>query len=227
MNARTATQSAIWRMHDCRAKHKIALERGVLRDGTEGFAMIFQKILCPTDFSEASLRGVQAAAEMARQNNTELCVLHVEPPLGSALPAASHIPYMQSDAARSATAITNLCRAIEERVPSAVHSHPLLKRGHTAEEIVHAAREGNADLIVLTTHGTTELRSGELGSVAAQVLQSSPCLVLSIRGLSGASTSPEELHKTKIAGAPALNQKDTSSDEAAFLDGDSRMEQHQ
>jgi nucleotide-binding universal stress UspA family protein len=142
--------------------------------------MMFHKMLCPTDFSEASCQGLQAAAELAQQNNAELYVLHVELPLGAPPLPESHVPYAQSDAARSAEVIANLCRIIEEQISSAVRSHPLLKRGLTAQEIVRAARNVDADLIVLTAHGATGLRSGELGSVAARVLQTSPCPVLTL-----------------------------------------------
>lgn len=148
--------------------------------------MMFEKILCPTDFSAASRQGLQAAAELARQNNAELCVLHVESPLGAPPLPESHIPYAQSDAARSAEVIANLCRVIEEQISSAVRSRPLLKRGLAAEEIVRAARSVDADLIVLTAHGATGLRSGELGSVAARVLQMSPCPVLTLCDATGA-----------------------------------------
>lgn len=181
--------------------------------------MMFHKILCPTDFSEASYHGLKIAAEMAQQNNAELCVLHVEAPLGAMPLPTSHIPYAQSDAARSAEVVANLCRVIEERMPSTAHSHPVLKRGQAAEEIARAAREENADLIVLTTHGASGLRPGELGSVAERVLQSAPCPVLAVSGMTGAPAARSEQNGTDVSGALRSNIELPSS-KKIFLDGD-------
>ena len=51
-----------------------------------------------------------------------------------------------------------------------MRSCPLLKRGEPAAEIVRAAREESADLIVLTTHGAGGSQPEKLGRVAGEVL---------------------------------------------------------
>jgi nucleotide-binding universal stress UspA family protein len=192
--------------------------------------MIFHKILCPTDFSEASYYGLQIAAEMAIQNNAELCVLHVEPPLEATTELSDVAPYAQADAARGAIAIANLCNVIEERIPAAAHSHPLLKRGETAVEIRRAALEEHADLIVLTTHGATGLHPGALGCVAAGVLQSAPCPVLAVSARKETSfrqvqqtpaKTRSDAGRTESTPGIALRPDVTNSlGKALFIDGD-------
>jgi nucleotide-binding universal stress UspA family protein len=47
---------------------------------------------------------------------------------------------------------------------------------------VRAARSKRADVLVLGTHGRTGLPRFFLGSVAARVLATAPCPVLTVRG---------------------------------------------
>lgn len=53
--------------------------------------------------------------------------------------------------------------------------------GHPADTIVRLAREGNADLIVMATHGRTGLGHLVLGSVAEKVVRLAPCPVLAVK----------------------------------------------
>jgi nucleotide-binding universal stress UspA family protein len=55
---------------------------------------------------------------------------------------------------------------------------PEVRQGETAEEILALAKETNAGLICLTTHGRSGLSRSLLGSVAESVLRNAPCPVL-------------------------------------------------
>lgn len=145
----------------------------------------FHKIVCPVDFSAASYEGLKKAIELAQRDLTELCVLYVVPTLSmhdESLAIAAH-----SEAARQATAVKNLSVVVQQ-LPESLRARPLLKQGEAAEEIVRAAREENADLIVLTAHGAHSVHNvpgsgnDKLGPVAQSVLQSAPCPVLLING---------------------------------------------
>ena len=57
-------------------------------------------------------------------------------------------------------------------------SAPRVRRGGAAMEIVREAREWDADLLVLGTHGRRGVRRMFLGSVAETVLQHAPCAAL-------------------------------------------------
>ncbi len=57
----------------------------------------------------------------------------------------------------------------------------LIRSGSPADEIVHAARELEADLIVIGSRGFGEVRSVLLGSVSERVLHIAHCPVLIVR----------------------------------------------
>jgi nucleotide-binding universal stress UspA family protein len=54
--------------------------------------------------------------------------------------------------------------------------------GKPAERIVTLAKEVNANLIVLGTHGKNAVERAVMGSVAESVLRDAPCSVLVVRG---------------------------------------------
>jgi nucleotide-binding universal stress UspA family protein len=141
----------------------------------------FKKILCPTDFSEASYEGIAKAVELIEGTGGEVCIVHVAQAVADK-PLKGIAPYAQSESVRRAEAVSTLCAVLEERVPAHVRARPLLKYGDAAAEIVRAAREEAADLIVLTTHGGNGWRHGVIGAVADEILRKAHCPVLTISG---------------------------------------------
>ncbi len=57
----------------------------------------------------------------------------------------------------------------------------LVAVGEAATKIVDVARERNAGMIVMSTHGRTGLSHVLMGSVAEKVVRLAPCPVLSIK----------------------------------------------
>lgn len=183
--------------------------------------MTFQKILCPTDFSEASYQSLQQAVELASNGQTEICVIHVEPAYSAVTPLAGIAPDARSEAARNAEVIKNLGAVLDERVPVSVRSRPILKQGEAGEQIVHTAREEGTDLIVLTTHGAGGLQPSSLGTVAEYVVHHAPCAVLTISGPAGAELNLVQLGaniKHSYDAMPAALQ--AANGKALYLDGD-------
>jgi nucleotide-binding universal stress UspA family protein len=143
-----------------------------------------RRILHATDFSPASRGAFRRALEMARSDGAELIVIHVVMPTAIADPAG-YIPwnlYEQVDRAVEASARKRLTRLVERAKASKVRCRGVLARGVADIEIVRAARRNRADLLVIGTHGRTGLRRLVLGSVAARVIASAPCPVLTVRG---------------------------------------------
>lgn len=68
-------------------------------------------------------------------------------------------------------------QALKEGVPAQV----LMLSGSPAEAIVDAAGRGNADLIIIGSHGRTGLDRLVMGSVAERVIALSPCAVLVVK----------------------------------------------
>ena len=58
----------------------------------------------------------------------------------------------------------------------------VLRVGSPAREIIAAAADGAADLIVMATHGRGEVHRRLVGSVADKVIRLAPCPVLVVKG---------------------------------------------
>jgi nucleotide-binding universal stress UspA family protein len=79
-------------------------------------------------------------------------------------------------------AVDALARSTADRLTAAgVTTETDVRQGDPAHEIVRAATDWKADLIVLGTRGLTGLERLLLGSVARKVLQHAPCSVLVAR----------------------------------------------
>ena len=58
---------------------------------------------------------------------------------------------------------------------------PILRVGVPYQEILAAARESGADLVVLATHGRGEIHRLLVGSVADRIIRMAPCPVFTLR----------------------------------------------
>jgi len=134
----------------------------------------WKNILAPTDFSEPSEEALKTAADVAQQCGAKITLLHV-----IQLPAAYPI-----EAPPGVDEIMNSARAsleaISEEIPAALLQDKLVRLGTlgTVEEIIEAARDLPADLIVIATHGYGPLKQVVLGSIAEKVVRQAPCPVL-------------------------------------------------
>ena len=63
----------------------------------------------------------------------------------------------------------------------ALSVRPLVCTGRAPWEILRVARETEADLIIIATHGYTGLKHVLLGSTAELVVRHAPCPVLTVR----------------------------------------------
>lgn len=153
----------------------------------------FKKILCPTDFSEASYVALPTAADLARQCGAQLLLVHVVP-----FPAPNdHGLTTEEECERVATleAESKLRQISDDRLMGCGGAHSLVRIGDPAIEIVRVAEQERADMIVIATHGYSGWRHFVFGSVAESVLRLAPCPVLTVRppenGPSGAADSDE------------------------------------
>lgn len=142
-----------------------------------------KRILCPTDWSEASRVALQAAVNMARYEGAELVLLHVLPPLGIVYGMASVVSLGQ--AVRD-EASEKLARLIAQHVPPEVRAQALICIGEEADEIHLAALQ--ADVVVMSTHGRAGWAHWAFGSVAENVLRDSTCPIFVV-GPSGDSST--------------------------------------
>jgi len=144
---------------------------------------MFQRILCPVDFDGNSMEALQLARRLALRDEGKLYVLHVVPPTDPLVVSAPRLAQH-----REAEARTGLKRTSEEELKGVEHE-TLMRFGHPADEVVKAAKELNADLIVMATHGRHGISHLVLGSVAEKVVREATAPVLTVR-MQGHAAAP-------------------------------------
>jgi universal stress protein A len=137
---------------------------------------LFRKVLCPIDFSEHSLAALDVALKIAQQNDAALCLLNVVilPAVAAGVQTVPTEPYPDLEKGRQEQWV----KLARERIPATVRYETLVVNGDPAEAVLKAARDLNADLIVMGTHGRKGLSHLVLGSVAERVIRESPIPVL-------------------------------------------------
>ena len=141
-----------------------------------------QRILAPIDFTAASNASLEYAIDLAAALKAAVLVVHVyQIPMYSfpdgAIITSSELAAKLSDAAQK-----NLDAAVHLHEQRGVSVSAMLVSGDPPEEIVRLAQVEKADLIVLGTHGRRGLSRALVGSVAEQVLRTSPVPVVTMRG---------------------------------------------
>jgi nucleotide-binding universal stress UspA family protein len=137
------------------------------------------RILVPLDGSEFAKQALPLAGELAASANAELVLFQaVSPTLeiyhGMRLPEDTVA--MICDQGR-----TNLEALAADLRSHAIPVETALVVGNAAEQIVEAAAEQHADLLVMATHGYSGIKRWALGSVADKVLHAARTPLLLIR----------------------------------------------
>jgi nucleotide-binding universal stress UspA family protein len=147
----------------------------------EDISMEIRQILAPTDFSECSKQAVAYAYELAQTFGAKLVLLHVVeelPPYIGFIPQGQ-VTAVLKDLERQAR--LDLAQLLPEAQDGKVEVMYQVVVGTPYLKIIEVAKEVKADLIVIATHGRTGVRHFVMGSVAARVVRTAPCGVLTIR----------------------------------------------
>ena len=144
--------------------------------------MQIKTILFPTDFSQGARAAMDYAISLARDYKARLILLYViqdisiaEWYIPSSISAADLVEDMEKSAAREMEKWGTEAAAKIGAVDKAV------VRGVPFVEIIRTAKEKNADMIVIGTHGRTGIDHMLFGSTAEKVVRKSPCPVLTVR----------------------------------------------
>jgi nucleotide-binding universal stress UspA family protein len=121
-------------------------------------------ILHPTDFSDAADAAFHLACSLARDHGSHIEILHVVTPVTVAYTEGVMLPPTEDIKPTESIDVTR---------------H--LVEGDPAAEILRVARETNADLIVMGTHGRRGLTRLLMGSAAEEVVRKASCPVLTVK----------------------------------------------
>lgn len=142
----------------------------------------YKRILVPIDGSETSTKALVAALQMARDSGGQVRLIHSVDELAyvSGFEYSGNLVEIARD---YATKLLDdglaVARSAGVEADTKLIDFPGQRLGET---VMDEAREWNADLIVVGTHGRRGIGRFLLGSGAEQILRMSPVPVLVIRG---------------------------------------------
>jgi nucleotide-binding universal stress UspA family protein len=148
---------------------------------------MFKRILVPLDGSALSERALPPALKIGELEGSRVMLLRAPVAEVSTVPEVAgfgqyHLRNLSEvvEAARfeAKKYVTQIAQASAR---AGVEFEPLVVEGEPAESILNTAREKQADLIVISTHGYSGLTRWVMGSVTERVIAHAPCPVLVIR----------------------------------------------
>jgi nucleotide-binding universal stress UspA family protein len=145
--------------------------------------MTYQHIFVPIDGSETSLAAVDKAAEFAKAFNAKITVVQVmalDPYIAAEYISAAQTNDMIERARHAILDDLATAKARFSQLDVEVETK-LLEGQVVHRELINAAQELGADLIIIGSHGRTGLKKLFLGSVAQNVLSEVHIPVLIIR----------------------------------------------
>jgi nucleotide-binding universal stress UspA family protein len=143
---------------------------------------MFPKILLPSDFSECSAEAARAARRLAEHFGSRLVVFHVlDEPAALDPMFRGEVPLEMLRERMEHYARDAMERFLAEHFQGFPDVETRVASGVPYREIVRAARETAAGLIVIGTHGRTGVEHVIFGSTAEKVVRMASCPVLSVR----------------------------------------------
>jgi nucleotide-binding universal stress UspA family protein len=142
----------------------------------------FRRIVCPVDFSPASLRAVEYALTLAQEAYGQLTLLHAL----EQFPPEEDVTMARFDIAGFHRSMEQIAHArMQEVIPAGARDwcrpEILVVRGKAYRVILDAAGERDADLVVIGTHGRHPIDTALFGSTTHHVVRAARCPVLVAR----------------------------------------------
>ena len=141
----------------------------------------FRRILCAVDFSQPSERAFEYALALAARLGAQVNAVHVYQVPAYAL--ADGVFEMPSEVVGELVSRIKeqLDQFVAAKARPGVNSTASFCEGIPYVEIVRAAKDAAADMIVIGTHGRTGLNHLLVGSVAERVVRTSDIPVVTVR----------------------------------------------
>jgi nucleotide-binding universal stress UspA family protein len=144
--------------------------------------MSFQRIVIAIDQGAISERAMDVGADLAKALGAQIALVHVVDPKLASAPEGGFPPSVLLDNLRQEG--WQLLKAASLRIGGDTPLWEYLQEGSPSQEIIKAAVEWKADLIVLGTHGRSGIPRMFLGSTAEGVVRHSQIPVLTVRAAS-------------------------------------------
>ena len=156
---------------------------------------MYAKILVPVDGSPTSDAGLVEAIRLARMSGGSVRLLHIADGLPYLPESATYgvvLPDTTKAALEHGSELLERCRAQVAAAGVAVVTSLVEGRGkHLEDFVAEQVQAGNADVVVLGTHGRRGISRVLLGSDAEQVVRKTTVPVLLVRHSSDAATGDD------------------------------------
>ncbi len=144
---------------------------------------MLSRILVGLDGSDYSLKALEFAIDLAKKYQSQLVLVHVvmrqiyaiNPPEAGVLAGTAIVRELEAEGK------VILAKGEETVKAQGVPVVPRLREGVPAEELLRAAVEEKADLIVLGSRGLSQVKAFLLGSVSDKVSHHAKCPTLIVR----------------------------------------------
>jgi nucleotide-binding universal stress UspA family protein len=140
-----------------------------------------KKILVAIDFSDPSEKAFVVAADLSRQLDASLHVIHIVQIHASNIPESGRLDVDALHEKELQNAKENLDKYVKNYGARLEYSSSFL-HGDPAKAINEAVATTGAEMVVMGTHGRTGLSHLLMGSVAENVLKNAKVPVLCVRG---------------------------------------------
>ncbi len=144
-----------------------------------------KRILVPTDFSKHAEYALRVAAQIAKKNNSEICLLHMlEMPhqASDAVSAGSAIPQIMYF---KDMAIDKLDELMDSDFLDGINVSEIIQFEKAFDGIMEISKKNDVNLIVMGSHGASGYEEMFVGSNAEKVVRTSDVPVLVIKNESG------------------------------------------
>lgn len=143
---------------------------------------LIKNILVPIDFSDYSKNALRYAVQFAKYFEAKMYLIYVvEPMIYPADFSMGQVAIPSMDADLQNRAEEELKNLANNFVDFSLELETLIKTGKPFVEINETAKEIDADLIIMATHGHTGVEHLLFGSTAEKVVRKAPCPVLTLR----------------------------------------------
>lgn len=155
-----------------------------------------KKIVFATDFSVASHEAFRLANTLAKEWGAKIILVHVQEPAlaygGGEFALGGLEPSVES------------LKPLLDEFKAEVPCERRVLMGDPAETVVRVAREEEADMIVVGSHGRTGLVRLLMGSVAEVIVRRAPCPVLVHKHVERAAPEAEPVKEERGTALPPL-----------------------
>jgi nucleotide-binding universal stress UspA family protein len=140
------------------------------------------KVLVPIDFSDYSKSALRYAVNFAKSFNAEIILVYVvEPVIYPPDFSMGQIAMPSINTEWDERAKEELQKLAKSEIIGVNNVKTIIKTGKPFVEIIETAKEENADLIIIATHGHSGVEHILFGSTAEKVVRKAPCPVLTLR----------------------------------------------